>query len=217
MIILLQLISSLERVFLDYGTGKNRKSIKLSDVILPDIDKSCLIGFHAFIGNDFISSFFRRGKLQCWKTLQKEPNFQSSFSELGDSWDINEGLSKQLEKYVCHLYGYKCSSVNEVSYKMFNSKHINHCKVVDLSLLPPCQQVLNLHSLRANLIAKLWKSSLIADLSLPDYISYGWNEDFNIFWLQKSFPDDLSSVLIEKFDNEGEFGLDEESDYEEDE
>ena len=51
MIILLQLISSLERVILDYGKGKNRKSIKLSDVILPDIDKSCLIGFHAFTGN----------------------------------------------------------------------------------------------------------------------------------------------------------------------
>ena len=84
MIILLQLTSSLERVFLDYGTGKNRVSIKLSDVILPDIDKSCLIGFHAFTGNDFISSVFRRGKLQCWKTLQEEPNFQSSFSELGD-------------------------------------------------------------------------------------------------------------------------------------
>ena len=70
MIILLQLISSLERVFLDYGTGNNRKSIKLCDVILPDIDKSCLIGFHTFTCNDFISSFFRRGKLQCWKTSQ---------------------------------------------------------------------------------------------------------------------------------------------------
>ena len=61
------------------------------------------------------------------------------------------------------------------------------------------------------------KSSLTADLSLPDYTSYGWNEDFRIFWLQKSSPDDLSPILIEKFDNEKEFGLDEESDYEEDE
>ena len=71
-----------------------------------------------------------------------------------NSWD--EVLSKQLEKYICHLCGYQRSSVNEVRYKMFHSKHmnINHSKVVDLLLLPPCQQVLNLHSLRANCIAK---------------------------------------------------------------
>ena len=49
-------------VYLDYGNGKNRKGLWLSHIDLSDDIKKCLLGFHAFTGNDYISSFFRKGK-----------------------------------------------------------------------------------------------------------------------------------------------------------
>ena len=34
--------------------------------------KEALIGFHAITGNDYISSFFGKGKRKCWKKLYQK-------------------------------------------------------------------------------------------------------------------------------------------------
>ena len=47
------------RIYLDYRMGKSRKVIKLSDI---DMDTDKKTGFHAFTGNDYVSSIFRRSK-----------------------------------------------------------------------------------------------------------------------------------------------------------
>ena len=57
-IMISKLLNNADRVFLDYGTGIHRKGMWLSDVDMPESEKKCLIGFHAFTGNDYISSFF---------------------------------------------------------------------------------------------------------------------------------------------------------------
>ena len=64
------IIDSADRVFLDVYTGKNRKILHLSDVELSTEEKKALIGFHAFTGNDYVSSFFGKGKLKCWDMLK---------------------------------------------------------------------------------------------------------------------------------------------------
>ena len=49
---------------------KNRKKFRTStvDIDLDVVD--ALIGFHPFSGNyDYISSFFRKGKIICFKTF----------------------------------------------------------------------------------------------------------------------------------------------------
>ena len=44
-----------DRIYLDYGTGKLRKVIKLSDIDMDTDKKTALIGFHAFTRNDYVS------------------------------------------------------------------------------------------------------------------------------------------------------------------
>ena len=50
----------LDKINLDYGTGKARKYFKLASIDMSDEHKSSLIGFHAFTGNDHVSSIFRK-------------------------------------------------------------------------------------------------------------------------------------------------------------
>ncbi|KAG1714194.1 hypothetical protein GQR58_001819 [Nymphon striatum] len=67
--------------------------------------KRCLIGFHAFTGNDYNSSFFRKGKAACWKVLEKDEKFVSTFTALGSDWNLAETVIEDLEEFVCLLYG----------------------------------------------------------------------------------------------------------------
>ena len=50
--------------------------------------------------------FFEKGKLKCWKILQKFCRFEDCFSQLGAEWDILDSLFDELEEYVCNLHGY---------------------------------------------------------------------------------------------------------------
>ena len=61
--------SSQDWVFINYGSGKNRKAIKLSNVNMANDLKQTLVGFCAFTGNDYVSSFFTKGKTASWKKM----------------------------------------------------------------------------------------------------------------------------------------------------
>ena len=54
----------------DNETGKNRKIIHMSTTGLPVLECQALAGTHAFSGNDYISSFFRKGKKYFWKKVR---------------------------------------------------------------------------------------------------------------------------------------------------
>ena len=49
-----------QRVIYDSGSGKHRKRMLLSDFSLDDEYKKCLVGFHAFTGNDYVSALFQK-------------------------------------------------------------------------------------------------------------------------------------------------------------
>ena len=49
-------------VFLDNGTGKDRKVLDVVSTNITRSHKEALIGVHSFSGNDYVSSFFRKGK-----------------------------------------------------------------------------------------------------------------------------------------------------------
>ena len=83
-VIALRLIEDRQRVKFDYGNWTNRKEIWLDEIKLPDNHLKALIGFHAFTGNDYVLAFFRKGKIQCWKTMLKEENCVDMFSQLGN-------------------------------------------------------------------------------------------------------------------------------------
>ena len=106
-LMLSKLVNYQDRVFLDYGRGNHRKGLWLCDIELSDSEKECLIGFHAFTGNDYISSFLRKGKRTCWKIIEKNPKFIEVFASLGSSWSPQDEVYDGLGEYVCRLYGYK--------------------------------------------------------------------------------------------------------------
>ena len=63
------------RVLIDDGSGDNRKVMPLSNIDIEEDLVHALMGFHAFAGNDYISSFFRKGKEKCWKLVEKTKKF----------------------------------------------------------------------------------------------------------------------------------------------
>jgi hypothetical protein len=69
---------------------------------------------------------------------------------------LSKDLFLGLQELVCFLYGQKMKSVNEARWSMFHSKYIRENKITDLSVLPPCESVLKLHTMRANTIAYVW-------------------------------------------------------------
>ena len=72
---------------------------------LSDKQKEALIDLHSFSGNDYVSSFFPKGKITCWKTLLKNEIFLDVFSELGISFAINEQMLNNIQKFICVFYG----------------------------------------------------------------------------------------------------------------
>ena len=47
-------------IVVDNGTGKDRKQIRIDSSILSEKQQKALIGFHAFTGNDYVSSFMKK-------------------------------------------------------------------------------------------------------------------------------------------------------------
>ena len=147
-----------EQIYIDYGTGKSHKILKLGSVDMSNELKSALIGFHAFTGNDYVSSFFKKSKKHCWHLLEKNNRFVQVFAALGDLWQPSNDLLNALEEVVCYMFGRKQKYVNSVRYDIFKAVYTKKGKIQDLSLLPPSLQSLQLHCKWANYIAKIWRS-----------------------------------------------------------
>ena len=201
-ILIAKVIPESSRVILDIRNGKHRKAIKLSDVSLTNDEKAVLIGFHSFTGNDYCSAFFGKGKQTCWKMMIKNPKFLCIFSEFGEDWILREDIMGSLEEFVCLLYGSRrVKKVDDLRHKLFQKTYQQKNKIIDLSLLPPCQQTFRLHSLRCNFVAKIWKNSDVCTLQEPTITNHGWTGEREIQWIEKAFPDDIEQLLSEGNDD----------------
>ena len=128
-----------EHVVIDNGSGQSRKSIDLRSLQFSECKYSTMLGLHAFTGNDYLSSFFRKGKERCWKLMKKYEEFEVCLIELGSEPNLSDDLFESLEEYTALLSIYPY--------------------FIDLSLLPPCKSVLRLHSKRTNAVAYLWRNA----------------------------------------------------------
>ena len=70
-------------IILDNGTGKSRQKFILYGCSLSDLDRKALVGFHAFTGNDYVSSFFRKGKRMIWEKVKSDQQAMDTFANLG--------------------------------------------------------------------------------------------------------------------------------------
>ena len=211
LVILLSTIERQHQVYLDFGTSLNRKGINLGQVEMAPEKKSCLVGFHAFTGNDYVSSFFKKGKALCWKVLQQNERFVRTFNLLGSSWEMEESTISDLEEYVCLLYGCRQKKVNEARKHLFDRKYLNQKKVIDISLLPPCQSALKMHILRSNVVARIWNCAGERMVELPDLTDHGWHSDLTTKWIEQAFPNEVEEILLQ-VDDDVSFEEEEESD-----
>ena len=160
---------------------------------MDDEKKLTLLGFHATTGNDYVSSFFCRGKEKSWKIVEKYSRFTTMFANLGNSWEASEENLKLLDEFVCHLYGGKGKSVDELRYKKFESFHRTKNKM-HLSLLPTCRRSLVLNFKQANYIGRIWKLCFQVTIDFQDISNHGWNSDGTIHWTTEEFPDDINEI-----------------------
>ena len=129
-------------VLIDTGHGNSRHIIDISLRFLSETQYHALSGLHAFSGNDYVSSFFGKGKSMFWKTLMKNEEFMKTFASLGGSANVSNDTKQQLERFVCVLYGLKkLVLVDEVRKCMFLQKSQNSRSSLDLSTFPPCHLV----------------------------------------------------------------------------
>ncbi|XP_072050216.1 uncharacterized protein [Amphiura filiformis] len=141
---------------------------------------NCLIGLHCLTGCDAVSSFRGQGKVKPAKLLFKDVAEFPVFSSLGDSFEIDEDQATQVEKFVCRLYGqHDCDDVNTVRYTKFKmGKHREEA-------MPPNQDSLKQHIMRANYQAAVYKSALDQFPDIPSPHGRGWivdGESIAIHW-----------------------------------
>ena len=95
------------QIFIDNGSGKNRKLLELNLCDLTDQQKKSLVGMHAFTGNDYVSSFVCKGKQLCWRFVCNDQTFLDLFGRLGTEIHLTDEMQDGFEKYVCRIYGEK--------------------------------------------------------------------------------------------------------------
>ena len=182
------------RLLVDNGTGKSRKTILINNFISSVQQQQALIGFHAFTGNDYVSSFLRKTK-KLWQTLVKDDEEMLEFFVALGVEQLTDDLHLQAERVVCRMYGEKkVDLVNELRSKMFWNR-LKNGKVIDLALLPPCSSSLRKHTIRASYISKMWKNATEPLQALDSFANNGWLEDGSIDWIDCMYPDNLESIF----------------------
>ena len=89
--------------------------------------------------------------------------------------------------------------VNQVRYSMFESKLKNKCgKVIDLSIIPPCQTVSRLLIQRTNMVARIWKvckeQPVLPQLNASDH---AWDDNYRQKWSNVIFLDDVTDLVVD--------------------
>ena len=107
-----------------------------------------LIGLNAFTGYDTVSAFASRGKLSSLKLMKRDITYQETFSQVGQTWDVQPQLFEKVQQFTCRMNVAASSTteVNDLRYQLFCAKRGE----IESSLLPPCRDCLFMHLLRDN-------------------------------------------------------------------
>jgi len=208
------------RLLFETGTGNNQRVIDITSIteaVGPAIS-TALPALHAFTGCDCTSAFVRRGKVKPFEIMEKCSDYVAFFTQFGTTTFVDEASNKQLERFVCALYGKPSySDVDKLRCDIFKSKYqpksaSKSFKIddgVDLSLLPPCKSSLLMHTARANYVTRVWRNSHNSHPGIPSPIGFGWNVDYKdnitIEWNTGNImPQDLIDVLASSISTDDE-------------
>ena len=116
------------------------------------------MGLHSYTGCDSVSAFGGRGKLGALKLCIKEPKYQKALGDLGQRMMLSADLYDTLQEFTCHMYATRLpvTEVNDMHYQLFKAKRGD----IESGQLPPCNDCLYFHTLRANYQSCIWRRSL---------------------------------------------------------
>ena len=160
-------------IYIRCGTRNRTRYIdisKLGSCLGQNICNS-LIGLHAFTGCDTVSAFGGKGKVSALKLVMNQEIYQNALSQLGTQWRLSVELFLLLQKFTCDIYASKIdiTNVNDLRYQLFRSR-----KGIESWQLPPCENCLHLHALRANYQASIWRKCLEQHPDIPSPDDHGW-------------------------------------------
>ncbi|GFO26910.1 hypothetical protein PoB_005341500 [Plakobranchus ocellatus] len=192
----------------DTGSGNNRRQLNITDLAatMSERLRDAIISLQAFTACDSTSCFAGKGKLKALKMLQGDQDLKDTFSRF-DTLETISGQDMQvIETFVCQLYGKP--SHTRVRYdkvrQYFKGKKgiLSNSEGVVLSQMPPCQDVLTLHTQRANLQTKIWRASSSNFPDLPKPENNGWclssSGGLERKWFSKDFiPNELQDILTD--------------------
>ena len=155
-----------------------------------------LVALHAFSGCDTVSAFSGKGKVKPLKLLMKNNNYIDTFAQIGTVPTLSDVHLKELEKFVCDLYGRKDGDTNTVRYKIYSSRQGK----LEAKSIPPCHDSLKFHAYRATYQAFIWRNCLVAKPDVPSPVGFGWELDeeqnLSIKWNSlKPAPDEILELM----------------------
>ena len=122
--------------------------------------------FTCITGCDTTSAFFGRGKKNGYNIVTKDIAVKQRAIDvlglLGQDFVLPSAVFQELEAFTCWLYEeFQVTSIDEVRYQLFSSK------LSSSTQLPPTQDALRQHMLRANYQCGIWRRALEGTPSVP--------------------------------------------------
>jgi hypothetical protein len=151
------------------GTTKRKRHIPVHSISLSEEKRKSLLAFHAITGCDTVSQFAGIGKKTACKIFETHHHL---LQHLGDGLPEKSVLA-EVEAFVCKLYN---KNTSEVEINKERAAAFRKTKK-SLDSLPPTQDSLNLHSMRANYQTLVWKKALEPCHTLPPPEECGWQHD----------------------------------------
>ena len=93
---------------------------------------------------------------------------------------------------------------------IFQKKHEEENKLIDLWLIPPCKSSLRFQILWTNFVTSIWKNTHCATINTPDVTEHGWNADGTIELIQEAFLKNITEFLMDEDTEESDDVLSEE-------
>ena len=133
-----------------HNYGNSRECINIKKLVSHVQNVSPLSGLYAFLGNDYTSAFFGKGKVKSMQKAIKKEKIANAFSKLGEG-EMSHKVFSTIEEFVCSVYGFKCANdINEVIREMFEERlklksaeqPLDYIKSLDINKFPHCRSVL---------------------------------------------------------------------------
>ena len=145
-----------------------------------------LPAFHALTGSDFTKGFFRRSKVESFKTLSSKPEKAGLLL----SMNTDHAVFEKVTDFILHIIYNRPESEKSPGDSRYAMLFVGKGEKREFSatrLLPPDQKSLNMKILRANLICHGWVNCLNNTYHSLDPSHYGWIDNgklFTPFWFE---------------------------------